>query len=180
MNKGNVLFRISLMNGLLTGVIFIIITALIYFLDINMFQIWFMLSMFIVNIVIIITAIVITIKKVRESVIDKNLNYGNRFLTGLIVGLTAAWLSGLFSYLLFQIIDPNYMLTQVEGFSETLINMGLTEDNAYAKVDEMKISFLPIEQIKTNFLKTPAFFVVLSLIISAFIKRQKLLPEDFN
>jgi hypothetical protein len=180
MNQGNVIFRISLMNGLITGIIFIIITALIYLLDINMFSIWFMISMFVVNVAIIITAIIITIKKVRESVIDKKLNFGHRFLPGLIVGLTAGWLSGLFSYLLFQIIDPDYMLIQAEGFAETLIGMGLSEDDAFAQVDEIKISLLPIEQLKTNLLKTPAFFIILSLIISAFIKKEKQLPGEFN
>lgn len=173
MNKSDAIFRISLMNGLITGVIFIVISALIYLLDINMFTIWFGLVILIINLSIITIAIVITIKKVREKVFDQSLNYGSRFLSGLIVGVIAAWLSGLFSYLLFQIIDPDYMLMQIEGFAETLMNMGVPEGDAYDQVDKIKEGLKPTEQLITGLLKTPAFYIVVSLIVSAFIKGKK-------
>ncbi|MAE07986.1 MAG: hypothetical protein CL661_04420 [Bacteroidetes bacterium] len=113
MNKSNAIFRVSLMNGLITGIIFCLITAFIYLLDINMFSSLVVpIGIWILNLCIVIVAMILSIKKVRETVIDQSLNYGNRFLTGLIVGIIAAWVSGIFSYLLFQIIDPEWMLLQ--------------------------------------------------------------------
>ena len=180
MKKSTLIFRISLINGLITGIIFSVISALIYLLDVNMFTIWFGIVILFVNLGIVIFAIIITIKKIRESVVDQSLNFGSRFLSGLIVGVIAAWVSGLFSYLLFQIIDPDFMLTQIEGFADTLMNMGLSEDDAYEKVDEIKEGLKPAEQLITGFLKTPAFYIVVSLIVSAFMKEKKVNDIENN
>lgn len=174
MNKSTAMFRISLTNGLITGVIFSLISALIYLLDINMFSSILVPSLIgLVNMLIIIFAIIISIKKVRETVIDQTLNYGGRFFTGLIVGIIAAWVSGLFSYLLFQVIDPEYMSTQIEGLADMLMNMGVPEEQAYLQVDEAKAKLEPMEQFKSAFLYSPAFYTAISLIISAFIKEKK-------
>ena len=160
MNKSTAMFRISLINGLITGVIFSLISAFIYLLDINMFSnLVVPIVMGLLNLCIILFAIIISIKKVRETVIDQCLNYGGRFFTGLIVGVLAAWVSGLFSYLLFQVIDPEYMSTQIEGMADMLIGMGVPEDDAYLQVDEAKAKLEPMAQFTSAFLYTPAFYI---------------------
>jgi hypothetical protein len=161
------------MNGVFVGIIFSVITGLTYLLDINMFSISYWIIMLIVNMTIIILAIIYTIKNIRKKVPDQTLNYLSRFLSGLIVGVIAGWVSGLFSYLLFNVIDPNYMLNQVENFADTLFNYGMSEDDVYETIDKMKESLQPVEQLKSNLLKMPAFYIVLSLIISAFIKSKE-------
>lgn len=162
------------MNGLVTGIIFCLITALIYLLDINMFSnLLIPIGMGVVNMCIVIIAMVLSIKKVRETVIDQTLNYGGRFFTGLIVGIVAAWISGLFSYLLFQVIDPEWMLQQIEGMADMLMNMGLPEDDAYAQVDDARENLKPAKQFLSAFVYTPAFYIVVSLIVSAFVKEKK-------
>lgn len=162
------------MNGLITGIIFCLITALIYLLDINMFSnLLIPIGIGVLNMCIVIIAIVLSIKKVRETVIDQTLNYGGRFFTGLIVGVLAAWISGLFSYLLFQVIDPDWMLQQIEDMAEMLMNMGLSEDDAYQQVDDAKARLEPAKQLLSAFVYTPAFYIVVSLIVSAFVKEKK-------
>lgn len=168
-NKSNLL-KVSLMNGLITGVIFIVITALAYLLDIGMM--WW-IAVMVITIIIIVIAMIKTIKKVRESVDDKTLNYGMRVLTGVIVAVVAGWVSGAFSYLLFNVIDPDHMMRLAEDFGETLMGFGVPEEEAYKSVDDMKEGFKPMEQIKSNFLNMPAFYIVVSLIVSAFIKSKK-------
>ncbi len=181
MNKSNAIFRVSLMNGLITGIIFCLITAFIYLLDINMFSSLVVpIGIWILNLCIVIVAMILSIKKVRETVIDQSLNYGNRFLTGLIVGIIAAWVSGIFSYLLFQIIDPEWMLLQIEGMADMLINMGLSEDDAYAQVDDAKEGLEPAKQFLSGFVYAPAFYIVVSLIVSAFVKEKKAAEIETN
>ncbi len=174
MNKSNAIFRISLMNGLITGIIFCLITALIYLLDINMFSSLLNIAgIWILNLCVVIIAMVISIKKVRETVIDQTLNYGGRFFTGLIIGVIAAWVSGVFSYLLFQVIDPEWMVQQIEGMADMLMNMGVPEDDAYQQVDDAKENLKPAKQFLSAFVYAPIFYIVVSLIVSAFVKEKK-------
>lgn len=175
MNKNTVIFRTSLINGLITGVIFSVIIALLYLLDLSI--LWFTMVFF-AELIIIVFAIILTIKSIRRSLVEQSLSYLNRFLSGLVVGVVAGWVAGLFSYLLFQIIDPDYMLMKMEGFAETLMDWGVPEENAYKSVDDMKEGFQPIEQLKSNLLKMPAFYAVVSLIVSAFVKGKK--AEDIE
>lgn len=181
MNKSNTIFRVSLMNGLITGIIFCLITAFIYLLDIDIFSNMFVSTgLGILNLFIIIFAITFSIRKVRETVIDQSLNYGGRFLTGLIVGVIAAWVSGLFSYLLFQVIDPEYMLIQIEGMADMFMNMGMSEDDAYARVDEAREDLKSAKQFLSGFVYAPAFYIVVSLIVSAFMKEKKVAEIETN
>jgi Na+/H+-dicarboxylate symporter len=164
------LFRLSLTNGVIVGIVFSVITALAYLLNIGIM--WFILVM-IIELLIIIFAIIYTIRKVREETDDKSLKFGYRFLTGLIVGVVSTWVSGLFSYLLFQVIDPNHMPNLAEGFAESLMDFGVPEEDAYKSVDDMKKGFEPVEQLKSNLINMPAFYIVISLIVSAFMKTKK-------
>jgi len=151
------------MNGLITGIIFCLITAFIYLLDINMFSSLVVpIGIWILNLCIVIVAMILSIKKVRETVIDQSLNYGNRFLTGLIVGIIASWVSGIFSYLLFQVIDPEWNWT------------------LSAPVDDAKEGLEPAKQFLSGFVYAPAFYIVVSLIVSAFVKEKKAAEIETN
>ena len=164
------LFRVSLTNGLIVGVIFSVITAFAYLLNIGL--LWFFLIL-IIELIIIMFAMIFTIRKVRTEADDKSLKFMYRFLAGLIVGVVSGWVGGLFSYLLFQVIDPDYMPNLAEGFAEWMIEVGVPEEDAYKSADDIKKGFEPMEQLKSNLLKMPAFYIVVSLIVSAFIKTKK-------
>lgn len=169
--ENNNLYKTSLINGFVVGIVLSAITFIIYLADINMFGIATGISIFVVNITILIVAFVFTMKKVRSYSGDNGLSYVKRVIIGVIVGVISAWLAAATSYLVFHIIDPDFIPRQLEGFAETLIDFGINEDEAFETVDKMRDEMTPIGQLKNGLIKTPLIYIVISMIIAAFVSK---------
>ncbi len=178
--KNNSLFKTSLINGVVVGLILSVITFIIYLADINMFGIATGISIFVINITILIVAFVYTMKKVRANSGEKGLSYVKRLTVGVIVGVISGWIATLTSYIIFQIIDPNFISGQLEGFIDTLINLGVSEDEAIETVDKMREDFTTMGQLKNGLIKTPLVYIVISMIIAAFVRKDIESKDSLN
>jgi len=177
-NQNKSLLLKSLQYGAITGIVFIVITLLIYVLNINMISIGFGILIFIINAGIMITAMVFGIKHVRDKIFGETLIYGKRFLVGFIIGLIGTWISVIFSFIFFKYFDPDYLPGQVENFAEKLIEWGVPEEDAWLQEEKMTESLKPLNQLKNGLIKLPLIYGGVSLIISAFVKKNRVSAED--
>ncbi len=110
---------------------------------------------------------------IRENYLDGVISYGYKFIIGLIIGLISAWIGGILSILLYVYYDPGYISEQIDSLIIKLEELGMDETLIIKQEKDLIDSFTLIGQLKTLFIKTPIFVIVLSLIISAFVKKQK-------
>jgi len=174
-NKNTSFINKSLLYGLIAGAILIVITVIIYVLDINMLSIGFGIGIFIVNAAIIIVAMIMGIKDIRDKVFEGVLSYGSRVLAGFLIGFAASVLSGLFGFWFFVYYDPGFIMDRVPDFVDSLIEMGAPEEAAYDAEKDIIDGFSVKGQMKSIFMKGPIIYAVLALIIAAFIKKK---PES--
>ena len=171
-NKNSSFITKSLVYGAVTGIIFMVITLVIYVLDVNMLSIGFGVMIFLINAAIVILAMIFGIKDIRDKVFDGVLSYGARALSGFIIGFVASTLSGLFSFWFFTYFDPGFITDRIPEFVDNLIDKGVPEDQAYEMEEKISEGFTTSGQMKTIFMKSPIIYAVLALIVSAFIKKK--------
>jgi hypothetical protein len=163
----------SIKIGALYGLLSIVITLIIYLLDIYMMSIAFGIIYFIINIGLTIVIFVYGMKLVRDKYFGGTITYLNRAVVGLIIGLVSGWLAGLFGILLYTYYDPAFIAGQIDQLMIKLEEMGLDEAAIMKQEQNIREGFTLTGQIKAMFIRTPIFAVVLALIVAAFVKKEK-------
>ena len=159
--------------GIILGIIGIVITALIYSLDITMFvNMWLGICLFLINLVIGIVAVVKT-KKALGGLIT----FKDAFTTYFITMALGALINTLFMFILFNFIDPSAKEIITEKSVETTAKM---MQGFGAKTEDIKLT---LEQIKKtdnwsalNLLKSYAFglifYIIIGLIVAVAFKNK--------
>ena len=157
-------------QGIILGIALIVFTVLVYVSGMHLFSVT---SGIIVGIVIFGGEIAYTViyqKRFRNSIGGK-ISFAQLFVHGFVLLLVASIITGLFNYILYTIIDPNYLPQQVDYFVDDMskyIDDGDTLDKMAAdmmeKMDDMK-------SFASNFTKVWIAPLVISLITSLFIKK---------
>ncbi len=105
--------------GILSGIISILITTMIYVIDINMFASWWVgLSGITISIIL---AIVLLSKTKKE--LNGQITFKESFTTYFIMAVTSIVIATIFNILLFNFIDPSLKETMKEIVLKTTIGM---------------------------------------------------------
>lgn len=177
-NKSKAVFIQSLKIGAYFGILNIIIALLLYIFRVNMMSIVFSIVYFIINMGITIFFFIYGMKYIRDNYLDGVISYGYKFLIGLIIGLISAWIAGILSIMLYVYYDPGYISDQIDKLIIKFEELGMDETVIFKQEQKLKDSFTLNGQIKTLLIKVPVFEIVLSLIISAFVKKEKNIGTD--
>ena len=121
----------------------------------------------------LILFLVLGIKSFRDQDLDGYISYGKSLGTGVLVGLFGGIITGIFTVLMFTVIDPGMANKLIEATQQKLIDQGLPESQI-----EMSISYA------RKFMSPPILFVfsivgqvlmafIFSLIISVFLKKEQ-------
>ena len=102
MEKKVSVWQATLNSGLILGFALVIYTLLLYFLDQT-----FNRSLGWVSILIIIIGLVLGIKSFRDDARGGIMSYGQGIGAGTIVGLYAGIIGAIFTFLLYEVIDPD-------------------------------------------------------------------------
>lgn len=170
----------ALRIGLILGVVSIILSLLFYLIDPTLFAKWW-LNLIILLIVII--AIVIIGINYRKS-IGGFISFGEAFKHGFVILLISGILSGAFTILLFQVIDPDLkevvMDASIEQTEAMMEKFGVPDDQMEEALEEaetkMNESFSLGGQIKGQ-LWAIVFYAVLSLITGLIVRKQEKISD---
>lgn len=157
--------------GIIVGVISILITTIMYTVDITLFaSIWIGLLILAINIVIGIVAVAKT-KKAMANVIT----FKEAFTVFFIAMALGALLSTIFMYVLFNLIDPEAktIITDkiIEGTVKWMQSAGTQTDMITQTVEEMRKTdnFSLMSQVKSYF-GILILYIVIGLIVAAVFK----------
>jgi hypothetical protein len=159
--------------GLISGFIMIIFSVILYVLGINIFSIAFSLISVVVIFGLMITITVIGVNKLRDEDLGKKISYLQALLGGAVILLISMYLSGIFSYLLNGIIDPQYIPNLADDAIIKYEDMNLPEE----QMNDIRLKFDEAKDATAAFIKSiwmsPLVAIILSAIISLFIKKDK-------
>jgi len=161
------IWKANLTNGLMLGLIGIVYTLVMYFLDLALNKTQGYL--FLLAVIVILFFLV---KSYRDTYLHGAISYGQALGAGLIICLYYAVIMAIFSYFLYAIIDPELtdkMIAMAEeqmmkkGLSQTQIDTGL----AFQKKIMKPGIIAPISIFGSMFQG-----LIMSLIVAAFVRKE--------
>jgi hypothetical protein len=121
---------------------------------------------------------------IRDKFSDGKTTFSNAFIIALTTGMIAVLIQSLFVLVLYLLFKDFYdsnnekmMLSSIEWMEE---NSAPAEsiDQVYDGIDKMK-NTTPIESFIDIFYKSAIFTIILSLLIAAFVKKEKVNENGF-
>lgn len=166
----NTLLRSTMTMGLITGLALIIYTVLLYATN-NLLKQNFLLS--ILNYIILITGIVVGTRAYRDQVLGGYISYSKALGYGVLLCVFTGIVFGIFTYLLYEVIDPGLMERNMQIIQEEMLNQGVSADQVEA-MTEMQARFrTPFMMLIGSIFSYSLLGLIFSLITSAFLKKDK-------
>ncbi|MEN8120476.1 MAG: DUF4199 domain-containing protein [Bacteroidota bacterium] len=165
-NKQNV-WKNALNWGLIVGVVLIIYSVLMYFLDVNLEE-WVKWIAFI----ILLAGIVYSTIQYRDNVLGGSITYTQALGFGVVISLYAAVISAVYSYLEMTIIDPDLIGKMIAIEEEKMLSQGIPDNQIEQSMEIIKMIMKPgiLTLIYIPVLTFIGF--VFSLITSIFLKKE--------
>lgn len=175
------LFSASLYYGLILGAILVVINLLYYILDVNMFTFIFGALSILVSITVVVIVLLLGINAYRDKSLGGKISFSTCFLSGLIIGLIGFIISAIYSFVFYKYFEPDLLAESFEKFIEMMENMGLSGEQLDEIVQKSADKFNPESQLRSGLISGGVIAVIMSLIVSAFVKKQSnVYEEDIN
>jgi len=165
-NKPNV-WKNALNGGLILGIVLIIYSILMYFLDLSLEK-WVSW----VSYILLIAGIVYFTIQYRDHVLGGTISYAQALGFGVIISLFASVLSAIYSYVFFTFIDPDFIGKIIEMQQTEMLNQGLTEDQVEQSMEMIKGFMTPGVMVAISIPTLTFVGFIFSLITSIFLKKE--------
>jgi len=168
-------YRSAVSSGLILGVVLILYSMILYVFEANVLSIGFGILNFVISIGIFVLVMLLAGKSVRTIHFGGYMAYKDAFVFTLVVGITGTVLYAIFTYFYYAFADLSYLQNQVDEFLFDMQQRGLNESQLQdlKKQMEEQFSATPIKQASNSLLLNSIATVVLALLVSIFVKRNK-------
>ncbi len=157
----------NLTNGLILGLIGIVYSLVIYFLDLyfNKVQGWiFMLAEIVI--------LYFLIKSYRDNFMHGMISYGQALGAGVIICLYYSLIMAVFTYILYTVIDTGLIDKQLAFTEETLQKSGVPQAQIDAGI-KMQAKFMkPAFMVPATIITGMFLGLIFSLIAAAFVRKE--------
>lgn len=178
-NKTNPLLISSMTYGLYLGIIMVIYSLLLFFLNVKPIGFTLPILLSLVSLAIAFFGIFLSTKKVRNDVLGGEMTFGQGILIGLVVIFVASVISAIYVYIQSTIIDPDYMKNileaQKEWMYEFMSSKGVSEEQiekAIEGIDAKMNEMNPVKTAITSIVSSTILGLIISLITSAILKKK--------
>jgi hypothetical protein len=160
-------WKANLNAGLILGLIGIIWTLIMWFLDqtTNRTMGW-------IFFIVLIIGLFFGIKSYRDKYLNGFITYGHSLGAGVIIMIYYSIISAIFTYILYKFIDPNLTDKMLALAEEQLVGRGMSESLIEQSMQIQKKVMTPLVMSLSSILSGVFFGTILSLIISLFTKRE--------
>jgi hypothetical protein len=160
-------WKTNLTNGLILGLVGIVYTLLMYFLDLTLNK-----AQGPVFIVIQIAMLYILLKSYRDNFMHGQITYGQSVGAGVIICLYYAIIMAVFTYILYAIIDPGLVGKQLAIAEDAMVKRGLPQASIDAGMKIQEKIMKPGIMAPITILGNMIWGTVLSLLVSIFIRKE--------
>ncbi|OQY03449.1 MAG: hypothetical protein B6I20_05045 [Bacteroidetes bacterium 4572_117] len=165
-NKPNV-WKNALNWGVIVGVVMVIYSLIMYFLDLSLEK-WVGW----VSYVLLIGGIVYSTIQYRDNVLGGAISYAQALGFGVLISLFAGIISGVYSYLLMAVIDPELIGKIMEMAQEQMLSQGLTDEQVEQAMEMQKGFMKPGVMALITIPSLTFMGFIFSLITSIFLKKE--------
>jgi len=160
-------WKANLNNGLILGIIGVVFTLLLYFLDL-------LLNKSLTYILLPINLIILyfMLKSYRDNFLNGYMTYGQSVGAGVIIFLYSTIISVIFSYILYKFIDPGLIGKILASTEETLAKKGMAQEQIDAAMTMTKKLMTPGFMTISGLIAGMFFGTIISLIMSIFTKKE--------
>ena len=166
--KGNML-KNAMTYGLYVGLALVVVHLIQYLMDIYQVSTWVNMLTYL----IMIGGITLGTIYFRNQELNGYISYGKAFKQGALIGICASIIFGFYFGLLVGVIDTTYMASLSEVAAQAYLDAGMD-------YDQVEMMMEMVEKFQTPFLLTISqilgntfAFVMFSLIVSIFIKKEE-------
>jgi len=164
--KANV-WKSNLTNGLILGLIGIVYTLVIYFLDLTVNKVQGY-----VFLIILLVALYFLVKSYRDNYLHGYMTYGQAVGAGVVIFLYYAIIIAIFTYILYAIIDPGLIDKQLAAAEEMMAKRGLPQEAMDAGLKVQKKMMKPEIMAPISIFGNMLYGVIMSLIVAIFAKKE--------
>ena len=168
MEKNVNVWKANLINGLIMGLIGVVFSLVVYFLDLT-----FNKSIGYIFLLISVFLLYYFIKSYRDTYLHGQINYGQSVGAGVIIFLYYAIISSIFTYILYTVIDTDLTNKLLAYTEEQTIKSGKVPEGSLDTVMAFQKKFLrPGILVSMGFAINMLFGTLISLIVSIFTKKE--------
>jgi hypothetical protein len=174
----NDILQYTMTYGAILGVSLTIVSIIFYLMGFMKFNIFMSLVMFIINLGIIVTVVIIGTKKYRDDLLGGYIDFGEAFLIGLLIVVFSSLLTTLYNIIFNVFIDPDYFERTMEAAKEWMSNFmykrGIPEDKIDQALQQMDSKEKPsvVSMIIGGIMASAIGGAILSLITAAIFKKE--------
>jgi hypothetical protein len=170
-NKNTSVWYNGLVWGAILGFIGIIYSVILFMLNQHMNQ-----NLNYVSILISVVVLIIGIRSFRDNVRDGILPFGPAFSFGFVVILVSSVIGIIYGYILWTVIDPDFMTKMKDMQMEKMLEQGIPEEGLDQAMAIAEKFMSPVMMTIMGLLTSVFFGTIVALIIAAIFKKNE--PED--
>ncbi len=168
--KDNPFLKTTMTYGLITGLVLIVYTLILYMTD-NLVQSNLFLG--VINYIILIAGIVMGTKSYRDQYLSGYISYSKSLGTGVLISIFAGVILGVFTYLLYQVIDPELMDKSIRLIQEEMLKSGVPESQVETMTEVQRNIRSPLVMMVGSIFSYGILGLIFSLITSIFTKNEE-------
>jgi hypothetical protein len=160
-------WKANLTYGVILGLVGIVYTMIMYFLDlsVNKIQGWvFMLLQIVI--------LFLLLKSYRDNYRHGMITYGQALGAGMIIILYYAIITAIFTYLLYAVIDTNLLDKQLALTEEELLKREVPQEAIDMSMNIQKKIMIPAIIAPISIIGNMFYGLIMSLIVAAFVRKE--------
>jgi len=160
-------WKANLTNGLILGLIGVVYTLVMYFLDLSLNQVqgWIFL---LIQIIILF----FLVKSYRDNYMHGAITFGQGLGAGVIIFLYYAVIMAIFSYVLYAVIDTGLIDKQLAFTEEKMLEKGVPQAAIDASMSIQRKIMKPGIMAPMSILGNMFGGLIMSLIVAAFVRKE--------
>jgi hypothetical protein len=167
MEKTANVWKANLVNGLILGLIGVVYTLILWFLDL-----YFNKNLSYIFILAEVVILFFLVKSYRDNYMNGMIKYGQALGAGVIIFLYATIITSIFGALLFSVIDPGLLEKGIASTEEMYAKQGLTQEQIDAAIKIAGKMMKPAIMIPIGLITNMFFGFIISLIVAAFVRKE--------
>jgi hypothetical protein len=167
MEKSVNVWKANLTNGIILGLIAVIYTLIMYYLDLTFNKVQGY-AFFGIEIIILY----FLLKTYRNNYLHGYMTYGQAIGAGMVIFVYVAVISAIFTYILYAIIDPGLIEKQLAAAEEIMLKKGLPQAQIDAGLAVQQKIMKPGIMAPMSIFGTLISGLIISLITGIFVRRE--------
>jgi len=160
-------WKSNLTNGIILGLISIVYTLVLYFLDMT-----FNKTLGYIFMIVQIGILFYMLKSYRDTYLHGYMTYGQSLGAGVVIVLYSTILTTIFSYILYKFIDTGLTAKLLAITEEGMVKKGVPQAQIDAGMAVSKKMLTPEFMLITGFLASMFFGTIVSLLVSIFTRKE--------